>query len=126
MRKSSGYANILRPYALHRAKMLTACHYCTYLSAMEHMQPGELRSTGEGTMSKAASARDRVDIALSRLESMLDERLRTEATRADELAERLSRLEQQHEELRKVAAEVEGRLERAMEYIRSLLAADQQ
>jgi chromosome segregation ATPase len=93
---------------------------------MEHMQPGELRSTGEGTMSKAASARDRVDIALSRLESMLDERLRTEATRADELAERLSRLEQQHEELRKVAAEVEGRLERAMEYIRSLLAADQQ
>ena len=77
-------------------------------------------------MSKAASARDRVDVALSRLESMLDERLRTEATRADELAERLSRLEQQHEELRKVAAEVEGRLERAMEYIRSLLAADQQ
>ena len=38
---------------------------------------------------------------------------------------RLSRLEQHHEELRKVAHEVEGRLERAMEYIRSLLAADQ-
>jgi hypothetical protein len=37
----------------------------------------------------------------------------------------LARLEQNHEELRKVAAEVEGRLERAMEYIRSLLAADQ-
>ena len=36
------------------------------------------------------------------------------------------KLEQQHEELKKVASEVEGRLERAMEYIRSLLAADQQ
>ena len=34
-------------------------------------------------------------------------------------------LEKEHDELRKVATEVEGRLERAMEYIRSLLAADQ-
>ena len=46
--------------------------------------------------------------------------------RADDLAKRLDRLERQHDELKKVAMEVEGRLERAMEYIRSLLAADQQ
>jgi uncharacterized protein YaaN involved in tellurite resistance len=76
-------------------------------------------------MSKAASAKDRVDDALSRLESMIEERLRAEQTRSDELAQRLGKLERQHDELRKVAGEVEGRLERAMEYIRSLLAADQ-
>jgi hypothetical protein len=76
-------------------------------------------------MSKASSAKDRVDSALSRLESMVEERLRGEQVRSDELAQRLARLEQNHEQLRKVAAEVEGRLERAMEYIRSLLAADQ-
>ena len=76
-------------------------------------------------MSKPSSAKDRVDSALSRLESMVEERLRAEQKRSDELAQRLSRLEQNHEELRKVAQEVEGRLERAMEYIRSLLAADQ-
>jgi hypothetical protein len=76
-------------------------------------------------MSKAASAKDRVDDALSRLESMVDERLRNEQTRSDELALRLNKLEKQHDELRKVATEVESRLERAMEYIRSLLAADQ-
>ncbi len=68
----------------------------------------------------------RVESALSQLESMIDERLRNERTRGDELATRLERLEQQHEELRKVAIDVESRLERAMEYIRSLLAADQQ
>ena len=68
----------------------------------------------------------RVDTALSRLESMIDERLRNEQARGEELAARLARLERQHEELRKVATDVEGRLERAMEYIRSLLAADQQ
>jgi chaperonin cofactor prefoldin len=68
----------------------------------------------------------RVESALSQLESMIDERLRNERTRGDELATRLERLEQQHEELRKVAMDVESRLERAMEYIRSLLAADQQ
>jgi len=68
----------------------------------------------------------RVDTALSRLESMIDERLRNERARGEELATRLARLERQHEELRKVATDVEGRLERAMEYIRSLLAADQQ
>lgn len=68
----------------------------------------------------------RVDTALSRLESIIEERLRIERTRGEELSARLTRLEQQHEELRKVASDVEGRLERAMEYIRSLLAADQQ
>lgn len=76
-------------------------------------------------MSRVAIARDRVDSALSRLESMVDERLRSEQARAEELARRLTRLEKEHDDLRKVAAEVEGRLERAMEYIRSLLAADQ-
>ena len=75
--------------------------------------------------SKAASAKDRVDNALSRLEAMVEERLRAEATRAEDLARRLSKLERQHDELKKVAMEVEGRLERAMDYIRSLLAADQ-
>jgi hypothetical protein len=94
---------------------------------MEQMQPGDqLRSAGGGAMSKAASAKDRVDDALSRLESMVDERLRAEAARSEDLAKRLNKLEQQHDELRKVAMDVEGRLERAMEYIRSLLAADQQ
>jgi hypothetical protein len=92
--------------------MLTASVRCTYLLAMEQTQAGgQLR---------------RVDTALSRLESMIEERLRTERARGDELAARLTRLEQQHEELKRVATDVEGRLERAMEYIRSLLAADQQ
>jgi hypothetical protein len=77
-------------------------------------------------MSSSTSAKDRVDSALSRLESMVDERLRAESSRADDLAKRLTKLERQHDELKKVAMEVEGRLERAMEYIRSLLAADQQ
>lgn len=77
-------------------------------------------------MSKAAaSATDRVDSALSRLESMVEQRLLAEAERANDLAKRLDRIEQQHDALKKVAMEVEGRLERAMEYIRSLLAADQ-
>jgi predicted kinase len=57
---------------------------------------------------------------------MVEERLRAESLRADEMAKRLNKLERQHDELKKVAIEVEGRLERAMEYIRSLLAADQQ
>ncbi len=68
----------------------------------------------------------RVDTALSRLEALVDERLRDEKERADELARRLLRLEEQYEELKRVSMDVEGRLERAMEYIRSLLAADQQ
>ena len=76
-------------------------------------------------MSKAASVTDRVDSALSRLESMLDERLRVERERSDALAARLAKVESEHEELKRVATEVEGRPERAMEYIRSLLAADQ-
>jgi hypothetical protein len=76
-------------------------------------------------MSRAATAKDRVDTALSRLESMVDERLRVETARAEDLARRLGKLEKDHDDLRKVATEVEGRLERAMEYIRSLLAADQ-
>ena len=84
-----------------------------------------MRSAGGGAMSKASGAKHRVDSALSRLESMVDERLRNEQARSDELAKRLSRLEREHDELRKVAHDVENRLERAMEYIRSLLAADQ-
>ena len=68
----------------------------------------------------------RVDKELSRLESLVDERLRGEQERADELARRLVRLEEQYEELKRISMDVEGRLERAMEYIRSLLAADQQ
>jgi len=76
-------------------------------------------------MSKAAGAKDRVDDALSRLESMVEERLQNEQSRSDDLARRLGKLEKQHDDLRKVASEVETRLERAMEYIRSLLAADQ-
>jgi hypothetical protein len=74
---------------------------------------------------QASGQLGRVDSALSRLESMIEERLRNERARGEELAARLARLERQHEELRKVATDVEGRLERAMEYIRSLLAADQ-
>ena len=97
--------------------MLTGYVACTYPSGMEQVQPA--------ATSHAASAKDRVDSALTRLEAMIEERLRDEAARADELGKRLSRLERQHDELKKVAREVEGRLERAMEYIRSLLAADQ-
>ncbi len=94
---------------------------------MEQLRPEEKSSSAAGgnALPTRSTARDRVDSALSRLESMVDERLRAESSRADDLAERLSRLERQHEELKAVAIEVEGRLERAMEYIRSLLAADQ-
>lgn len=107
--------------------MLTGPGPATYPWHMEQMQPGDqLRSAGGGAMSKAISAKDRVDNALSRLESMVEERLSAESARADEMAKRLSKLERQHDELKKVAMDVEGRLERAMEYIRSLLAADQE
>jgi chromosome segregation ATPase len=93
---------------------------------MEHTQPGgQSRSAGGGATSRVATAKDRVDNALSRLESMVDERLRAEHARAEDLSRRLAKLEKDHDELRKVASDVEGRLERAMEYIRSLLAADQ-
>ncbi len=127
MRKTSRVANILRQALLHRAQMLTTPGRSTYPYVMEQMQPGDqLPSAGGGAMSKAASAKDRVDDALSRLESMVEERLQAEAVRSEELAKRLNKLEQQHDELKKVAMDVEGRLERAMEYIRSLLAADQE
>jgi hypothetical protein len=127
MRKTSRDANILRQALLHRAKMLTTPGRSTYPYVMEQMQPGDqLPSAGGGAMSKAANAKDRVDDALSRLESMVEERLRAESVRSEELARRLNKLEQQHDELKKVAMDVEGRLERAMEYIRSLLAADQE
>jgi vacuolar-type H+-ATPase subunit I/STV1 len=106
--------------------MLTIHRRTTYPPAMEQVRTGEKSPpSGGGAMSKAASAKDRVDSALSRLETMVEERLRAEASRADDLAKRLDRLERQHDDLKKVAMEVEGRLERAMEYIRSLLAADQ-
>ncbi len=107
--------------------MLTAPRGSTYDSAMEQVQPGnQLPTVGGGTMARTGSAKDRVNDALSRLESMFDARLQGEKARADDLAERLAKLERQHDELRKVASEVEGRLERAMEYIRSLLAVDQE
>lgn len=106
--------------------MLTAHRRSNYPWRMERTQlADQLRSAGGGAMSKAANAKDRVDTALSRLESMVEERLRAETARSDELARRLGRLEKDHDELRKVAVEVESRLERAMEYIRALLAADQ-
>src|SRR5476649_1213959 len=117
---------ILRAKTLHRGNMLTVNRRTTYPHSMEQTQPsGRLRSSDGGAMSKAANAKDRVDDALSRLESMVEERLQNEQTRSDDLARRLGRLEKQHDDLRKVAGEVEARLERAMEYIRSLLAADQ-
>jgi len=126
MRKSPSVAKMLRGFTARSAKMLTAHKRSSYPSTMQQTEPGGLvRSAGGGAMSKASSVKDRVDSALSRLESMVEERLRAEQTRSEELAERLSRLEQIHEQLRKVAQEVEGRLERAMEYIRALLAADQ-
>lgn len=106
--------------------MLTAHRRHTYDSRMEQTQPGgRVQTAGGGAMSRATTAKDRVDTALSRLETMVEERLRAETARSDELAARLSKLERDHDELRRVASDVEGRLERAMEYIRSLLAADQ-
>lgn len=107
--------------------MLTTHRMPNYPPAMEQLRPEEKSSSAAGgkALPTKSTARDRVDSALSRLESMVDERLRAEASRADELAERLAKLERQHDELKAVAIEVEGRLERAMEYIRSLLAVDQ-
>jgi fumarylacetoacetate (FAA) hydrolase family protein len=126
MRKTGDKTNILRAFALCGAKMLTAHRHTSYPLPMEQIQPGtERRSAVGGAMSRAATAKDRVDSALSRLESMVDERLRVERERSDELAARLAKVEGEHEELKRVAMEVEARLERAMEYIRSLLAADQ-
>ena len=77
-------------------------------------------------MSKLDEAKGKVNTALSRLERMVEDRLRVETERADELAAKLTRLEQEHEQLKRVATDVEARLERAMEHIRTLLADDQQ
>jgi predicted transcriptional regulator len=66
-----------------------------------------------------------MDTALSNLERMVEDRLRVETERADKLASKLERLEQEHEVLKRVATDVEARLERAMEHIRALLAEDQ-
>ena len=126
MRKTSWTGEILGLEAWNPRNMLTVHRASTYPSVMEQTQlGGRSRTAGGGAMSRAATARDRVDSALNRLESMVDERLRSEQARSDELARRLTKLEKEHDDLRKVATEVEGRLERAMEYIRSLLAADQ-
>jgi len=70
-------------------------------------------------------AKGKVNNALSRLEKMIEQRLREETARADELAAKLAALESQHEELKRVATDVEARLERAMSHIRNLLTADQ-
>lgn len=70
-------------------------------------------------------AKGKVNNALSRLEKMIEQRLREETARADELATKLAALESQHEELKRVASDVEARLERAMTHIRNLLTADQ-
>ena len=76
-------------------------------------------------MSKLDEAKGKVNTALSRLERMVEDRLRAETQRADELSAKLARLEREHEDLRRVATDVEARLERAMEHIRSLLSEDQ-
>lgn len=94
-------------------RVVAQCGSNMYPAAMEESAGKQVRAT------------DRVDLALDRLETMVDERLRAERARADDLAQRLAKLEGQYGELKKVAMEVEARLERAMEYIRSLLAADQ-
>jgi len=64
--------------------MLTTHGRYTYPPAMEQVRTGEQTPpSGGGAMSKTASAKDRVDDALRRLETMLDERLQAEAGRAD-------------------------------------------
>src|ERR1700716_207356 len=94
---------------LHRTNMLTTHGCSTYSYQMEQMQPGDdLPSAAGGGMPKAASAKDGVDDALSRRESMVEERLRAESARADEMAKRLNKLERQHDDLKKVAMEVEA------------------
>lgn len=76
-------------------------------------------------MSKLDEAKGKVNNALSRLERMVEDRLRVETQRADELAAKLERLEREHEVLKRVATDVEARLERAMDQIRALLSEDQ-
>lgn len=77
-------------------------------------------------MSKLDEATGKVDSALSRLERMVEDRLRAETERADELYAKLERLEKDHEALKRVATDVEARLERAMEQISTLLSSDDQ
>lgn len=77
------------------------------------------------SMSKLDDAKGKVNTALSRLERMVEDRLRVETERSDELAAKLDRLEREHEELKRVAANVEERLERAMDQIRTLLTDSQ-
>lgn len=72
-------------------------------------------------MTRLDEVKGKVNSALSRLEKMVEERLRDETARADALAERLAQLESQHEDLKRVAMDVEARLERAMDQIRALL-----
>lgn len=80
---------------------------------------------GMQSMSKLDEAKGKVNTALSRLERMVEDRLRVETERADELAAKLARLEREHEELKRVASDVEARLERAMDQIRGLLTEEQ-
>ncbi len=76
-------------------------------------------------MTQLDDAKGKVNSALSRLEKMVEQRLREETARADELATKLATLERQYEELKRVATDVETRLETAMTHIRGLLAAEQ-
>src|SRR5689334_20772776 len=99
-------AKMLRAPWGHSAKMLTANKHRTYPRSMQTEPGGLNRSAGGGAMSKVSGAKDRVDSALSRLETMVEERLRVEQVRSDDLAQRLARLEQNHEQLKKVATEV--------------------
>ena len=80
---------------------------------------------GMQSMSKLDEAKGKVNTTLSRLERMVEDRLRVETERADELAAKLARLEREHEELKRVAGDVEARLERAMDQIRGLLTEEQ-
>ena len=75
-------------------------------------------------MSKVDEAKGRVYSALDRLERLVEQRLQVETQRADDLAAKLDQLERQHEDLKKVANEVEAKLERAMAYIKSLLTQE--
>ena len=76
-------------------------------------------------MSKLDDAKGKVNTALSRLERMVEDRLRVETERADALSAKLARMEGEYEELKRVASSVEERLERAMDQIRTLLTDTQ-
>jgi hypothetical protein len=55
--------------------------------------------------------------ALQRLERMVEDRLRANAARADDLAAKLTRLEQEHEALKNRAVGLTAKLEDAIERI---------